>query len=185
VLVAGAPGSGKSTVAALVATRLHAALLDLDTATASMVSVVAELLGTDNLDDAELSLLTRDARYEAVTALAEDNLAVGLSVVMVAPFSAERRDPAAWDALSQRMGEAGATTLLVWVRISAEEVLRRVESRGARRDAAKLNSDWVAGLDLGPPAVPHLEVDGHLTPADIAEIVHDHVAGGVHGGHDA
>ncbi|MEO7350882.1 MAG: AAA family ATPase [Marmoricola sp.] len=171
VLVAGAPGSGKSTVGALIAGHLSAALLDLDTATASLTAVVGELLGTDDLDDPEVVRATRGARYEAITALAEDNVAVGLSAVLVAPFSTERRDPAAWNAIRHRMSEVGARTTLVWLRISPDEVLRRVESRAADRDGSKRRGDWLAGLDLGPPAVPHIEVDAHLPPAAIAELV--------------
>jgi predicted kinase len=171
VLVAGAPGSGKSTVGALVASHLSAALLDLDTATASLMAVVCELLGTEDLEDPEVVRLTRDARYEAITALAEDNVRAGVSVVLVAPYSAERKDPRAWDALERRLSEAGARTSLVWLRISADEVLRRVEARGAARDVAKRRGEWLAGLDLGPPAVSHLEVDAHLPPHVIAEIV--------------
>jgi predicted kinase len=171
VLVCGAPGSGKSTVGALVARGLPAALLDLDTATASLVAVIGELHGTDNLDDPSFARRTRAARYEALTSLAEDNLAAGISAVMVAPFTLERRDPQAWSALRRRMGRVGASTTMVWLRISADEVLRRVDQRGAGRDLAKLRGDWSAGLDLEPPAVPHLEVDALLSPAAMAETV--------------
>ena len=171
VLVCGAPGSGKSTVGALVAGRLRAALLDLDTATASLVAVIGELHGTDNLDDPSFARRTRAARYEALTSLAEDNLAAGISAVMVAPFTLERRDPQAWSALRRRMDRVGASTTLVWLRISADEVLRRVDQRGAGRDSSKLRGDWSTRLDLEPPAAPHLAVDALLSPAIIAETV--------------
>jgi predicted kinase len=171
VLVCGAPGSGKSTVGALVARRLRAALLDLDTATGSLVAVIGELQGTDNLDDLHFARLTRTARYETLTVLAEDNLAVGTSVVMVAPFTVERRDPRAWSAVLRRMDQVGASTSLVWLRLSADEVLRRVGQRGAGRDLGKLRGDWSASLDLEPPTVPHLEVDALLSPAVMAETV--------------
>jgi predicted kinase len=171
ILVCGAPGSGKSTVGALVARRLHAALLDLDTATASLTAVISAMHGTDDLDEAELVRLTRAARYEALSALAEDNLAVGVSVVLVAPFTTERRDPRAWEHLQRRMARSGGNACLVWLRIPADEVVRRVEQRGAARDRAKLRGDWPAGLDLDPPAVPHIEVDALGAPAVIAEAV--------------
>ena len=171
VLVCGAPGSGKSTVGAFVARSLRAALLDLDTATASLVTVIGELHGTDNLDDPLFAHRTRAARYEALTSLAEDNLAAGISAVMVAPFTLERRDPQAWSALRRRMEQVGAGATMVWLRISADEVLRRVEQRGAGRDVAKLRGDWSAGLDLEPPAVPHVEVDALLSPAAMADAV--------------
>ena len=171
VLVSGAPGSGKSTAGALIARRLGAALLDLDTATASLTAVIAELHGRHDLDDPELARVTRTARYEAIIALAEANLTIGVSAVMVAPFSLERRDPATWIALERRLGQVGARTRLVWLRISADEVARRVGLRGLDRDLSKRRGDWSAGLDLDPPLVPHIEVDALLEPAVIAERV--------------
>ena len=171
VLVCGAPGSGKSTVGAMIARRLPAALLDLDTATASLTAVIGKLQGTHDLDDPELVRLTREARYETLASLAEENLAVGVGTVLVAPFTAERRDPGAWEALRSRMERAGAATRMVWLRIPADEVLKRVEQRGATRDRAKLRRDWPAGLDLDPPSVPHLEVDALDRPEQIAEAV--------------
>lgn len=171
VFVSGAPGSGKSTVGAILARRLGAALLDLDTATASLTAIIGDLHGTANLDDAKLARLTRDARYEAIVALAEDNLAAGLSAVLVAPFTSERSDPQAWSAVRGRMAAVGARSVLVWLRIPADEVLRRVEQRGAGRDLAKLAGDWTDSLDLDPPRVPHLEVDALLHPETVAEDV--------------
>lgn len=171
VLVSGAPGSGKSTVGALIAGHLGAALLDLDTATASLTAVIGELCGSHDLDDPELARVTRTARYEAIISLAEDNLAAGVSAVMVAPFSTERRDPATWINLQRRMEQVGAKTRLVWLRISADEVRRRIGQRGLERDLAKRRGVWPAGLDLDPPVVPHIEVDALLSPAVIAEEV--------------
>ena len=171
VLVCGAPGSGKSTVGALVARRLRAALLDLDTATASLTAVISAMHGTDDLDDAALVRRTRAARYEALIALAKDHLAISTSVVLVAPFTTERRDPRAWQQLQRRLASSGGDASMVWLRISADEVLRRVEQRGAARDLAKLRRDWPAGLDLDPPAVPHIEVDALGAPAVIADAV--------------
>lgn len=171
ILVCGAPGSGKSTVGALIARRMPAALLDLDTATASLTGVIGTLQGTDDLDDPQLVRLTRAARYETLVSLAEDNLAVGVATVLVAPFTAERRDLRAWEALRTRMERVGARTCMVWLRICAEDVLLRVARRGAPRDVAKLGGDWPAGLDLDPPSVPHLAVDARCRPETIAETV--------------
>ena len=188
VLVSGAPGSGKSTAGALIARRLGAALLDLDTATSSLTAVVAELHGRRDLDDPELARLTRTARYEAIFALAEANLAIGVSAVLVAPFSLERRDPATWTTLERRLEQVGAMTRLVWLRISADEVGRRVGLRGLERDLSKRRGDWPAGLDLDPPLVPHIEVDALLEPAAIAERVlsaSGRVAARESHGHDA
>jgi predicted kinase len=171
MLVSGAPGSGKSTVGAVIARRLRAALLDLDTATESLTAVIGQLHGSHDLDDPDLARVTRAARYEAVFALAEANLAIGVSAVMVAPFSLERRDATAWAALQRRLEHVGARTSLVWLRVSADEVRRRVGARGLERDLAKRAGDWADGIDLDPPLVPHIEVDALLSPDQIAEKV--------------
>ena len=171
VVVCGAPGSGKSTVGALLAHALGAALLDLDTATAGLTAVISTLHGTSDLDDPELAALTRAARYEAITGVAVDNLAAGVSAVMVAPFTVERRDPAAWSLLQRRMQEAGGSAVMVWLCIPADDVRARVERRGAERDLAKLRPDWTAGLDLAPPAVPHIAVDALPGPGEVARTV--------------
>src|SRR3982751_5016128 len=86
IVVCGAPGSGKSTVGALAARRMRAALLDLDTATASLTAVISSLHGSHDLDDPTLVSLTRGARYETLARLAEDNLRAGMNAVMVAPY---------------------------------------------------------------------------------------------------
>lgn len=169
VLLSGPPGSGKTTVGTQLARRLGAALLDLDTATAGLTAVVAGLHGHGDLDAPALADLTRGPRYETLLELAADSLGVGTSVVLVAPFTAERRDPAAWERTRRRLEDAGAAATLVWLRISGEEVLRRVAQRAASRDQAKLARTWLAELDLDPPSVAHLEVDALDPPPAIAE----------------
>ena len=107
VLLSGWPGSGKSTVGRVLAQRLGAALLDQDTVTGPLVSVVADLVGVHDLDDDRLARPTRDARYETIAAVAEENLHVGMPVVLVAPFTRERRNLSAWEALDGRLRAAG------------------------------------------------------------------------------
>jgi hypothetical protein len=164
VLVTGAPGSGKSTVGALLA---------LDTATADLTAVVADQVGVSDLDDPRLAGLTRRPRYEAIIAVAAENLRLGLGVVLVAPFTTERRDGGAWAALDARLRAAGATPSLVWLDIDAHAVAQRLHRRGADRDAVKADRGpgAAAAADLAPPTVPHLRVDAARTPEEIADTV--------------
>jgi predicted kinase len=177
VLISGAPASGKSTLSHLVARELRAAVIGQDIATGPLVSVVQQLVGIDDLDDQRLAGLTRGPRYQVVLDLAVDNLAAGMPVVLVAPFTAERTDPAAWSATHDRLAAAGGAPLLVWLRLQPGEVLRRLRERGAARDAAKLVDEaaYLAQLKTAcePPVVPHLGLDATQPPATLARAVLD------------
>jgi predicted kinase len=173
ILVTGWPAVGKSTVARALARWLRAALIDQDTATAPLVAVVADLVGVHDLTDPKLAGQTRRARYETVIALAEDNLRAGIPVILVAPFAEERRDLEAWNALDRRLRAAGGTPLLVWLRLEAATVMRRLRKRNAARDTAKLTdpAEFIATLDTSEPVGPHLTVDGHSSTANVVETV--------------
>jgi predicted kinase len=177
VLLSGPPASGKSTLSHLVARELRAAVIGQDVATGPLVSVVQRLVGVDDLDDPRLAGLTREPRYRVVLDLAIDNLAAGMPVVLVAPFTAERTDPAAWAAARDRLMAAGGTPLLVWLRLEPTEVLRRVRERDAPRDAAKLTDEasYLARLATTcvPPDVPHLALDATRPPDVLARTVLD------------
>lgn len=168
VVVAGPAGVGKTTAAAALARHLRAALLDLDTATAPLVEVVAGLLGSSDLDDPALAGATRAARYEVLAALAGDSLRCGTPVVLVAPFTAERTRPGAWSALEERLRDAGGEPSLVWVHVPRAVLRRRLLARAADRDASKLADldAHLARVDLEPPVVPHVALDTSL-PLDL------------------
>jgi predicted kinase len=161
LVVTGPPASGKSTLAGVLARHLGAVLLDQDVVTGPLTAVVAGLLGTDDLDSTELANATRQARYETLLAIAADNLAQGRPVVLVAPFTDERRRPAAWQQLAARLAEAGGHAVLVWLRLSPEQLLARMRGRAADRDRGKLVDmpGYLARVDLRPPEVEHLAVD--------------------------
>jgi predicted kinase len=177
VLLSGAPASGKSTLSHLVARGLRAAVIGQDVATGPLVDVVQRLAGVDDLDDPRLTGLTREPRYRVVLDLAVDNLAVGLPVVLVAPFTAERCDSAAWSATHDRLAAAGGAPLLVWLRIEPSEVLRRLRERRAARDAPKLADEaaYLAKLTTAcePPVVPHLALDATRPANELARAVLD------------
>jgi predicted kinase len=162
VVVTGPPASGKSTVAAAVARHLGATLIDLDAVTEPLVDIIGSLINVDDLDDPRLAALTRDARYECITRIAEENLRAGNAVVLVAPFTQERQNLRAWESLSQRLHVAGGGTVtMVWLQLDAQSVLQRLRHRLAPRDQAKLEDEgrFLARLDLGPPVGPHVAID--------------------------
>src|SRR4051812_36121902 len=96
-VVAGAPAAGKSVLGAALARRIRAALLDQDVLTGPLTDVVAGLVGAPpgDLDDPRVRAATRPATYDALVGTAAGCLGAGVSTVLVAPFTAERADPAA------------------------------------------------------------------------------------------
>ncbi|GGM10983.1 hypothetical protein GCM10011594_33650 [Nakamurella endophytica] len=159
-MVAGPPGSGKSTLGRALAKAAGAVLLDQDVATNPLMQSIADLVGAgDDLDHPALRGPVRAARYQCLLDIAVDNRRIGRSVVMVAPFTSEIRDPAAFDALAAQLSPA--RVLLVWVTVPPEVALARRLRRNLPRDrAADLSAVPAATEQVPPPAVPHLAADG-------------------------
>jgi predicted kinase len=172
VLIGGAPGTGKSTLAAALAPRLGAALLDLDVATGPLTAVVSDVVGAADLSDPRIARLTRTPRYETLYGLAEDNLRAGMSVVLVAPFTTERTAEG-WTAVVRRLTHP----VLVWLHLPDEELVERLTRRDAARDTAKTAnpSAYLAAIDRDPPAAPHLALDATGPPAELVEAVLAHL----------
>ena len=177
ILVSGAPATGKSTVAAALARRVRGALIDQDVATGALVEVIGSLIGVGNLDDPRLAALTRTARYETILCLAEDNLRAGLAVVLVAPFTTERRHVDAWQDLERRLRGAGGDPTLVWLQLEPQQILARMRARAALRDVDKLRDEasMLARLDLEPPVGPYLRLDATAPIGDLVDLVVAHV----------
>jgi predicted kinase len=173
ILVTGAPATGKSTLATALAARVPGALIDQDVATGALVDVIGSLIDVHDLDDPRLAALTRGARYETIIGLAEDNLRCGLAVVLVAPFTTERRQLGAWQELERRLEAAGGVPTLVWLRLEPHQILVRMRARAALRDTDKLRDEagLLARLDLDPPVGPHLQLDAAAPADELADLV--------------
>lgn len=164
VAVTGAPGAGKTSTAQELARSLGAALLDLDTLTNPLLDLL--------VDDPKVPVdaRLRTARYACLLGAAQDCLRTGTPVVLVAPFTAERSDPAAWAGLAQQLAAAGGDPHLAWLRIGADQLGERLRARQAERDRAKLADleAYLSSVDLAPPVVPHLAVDAARAPVEQA-----------------
>jgi predicted kinase len=145
IAVSGPAGSGKTTLARALAAHLGYALADLDTVTGPLTEIALGLFGELGVDaeaglDSPAGRRLRAARYATLLDVARANLAVGLGVVLSAPFTSERHDAAAWDRATERLGlEPGSdAAALLYLSVPADELRRRLSLRAADRDHAKL-----------------------------------------------
>ena len=141
IVVSGPPGSGKTTLASSLAAALGYAIADLDTVTGPLTEIALELSADpgDGLDSPAGRRL-RAARYTTLLDLARANLALGIGVVLAAPFTTERRSSAAWEAATSRLGvdPGGGEVALLYLSVPAGVLHRRLSLRAAPRDRAKL-----------------------------------------------
>jgi predicted kinase len=100
-------------------------------------------------------------------ALAEDNLRAGISVILVAPFTAERSADG-WNAVVGRLEAHAVGLVLVWLHLPAPELVDRLKLRAAARDTDKMKNPeaFLAAIDRDPPAAPHLTLDATMPVAD-------------------
>jgi predicted kinase len=168
--VGGTPGSGKTTVGALVARAAGAALVDLDSVTTPLVEAVAAAAGEVADLDAPRYAALRDARYACLAAVVADCIAAGVDVVAVAPFTREAVD-GTWRDWGLASGALSVVTC--WLDLDADEAARRAAARGLPRDRAKGTAPGAGAV------VERATVDLHLaTGQDGADVVATRVLDG-------
>lgn len=167
LVVAGAAGSGKTTLGRELARRFGTALLDLDSLTNPLLDELDSVLDGPHWNSAgPHSERIRAGRYAVLLAAAHDLVEIGQRPVLVAPFTRELTAGAEWERLVVQL--APAATLVVHVDGSPELLARRRAARGAERDAHR-------SLDAPAekPLVPHLRVDAELsTPLQVDLVAH-------------
>lgn len=162
-IVAGAPGAGKTTVAALLADRLdpHPALLDKDTIYGPFVAAMLSAAGRERGEregewyDANIKV----HEYQGLTATAREIRAFGCPALLVAPFTGQIRDSQRWADWCVQLG--GGEVHLVWVSCDPEILRQRLLARGSDRDGAKLAAyaQFIERMRPDePPPVPHFPI---------------------------
>lgn len=143
VFFVGVAGTGKTTLARALATRISAAFLDRDTVGGRFVEKMLEMNGLDVNDrDSEFyKKHLRDLEYDTTKDICIENLAAGQNVFMISPFTAELKNKG-W--IEEVIAAAGLTKEQVDVKVIAvtlqdmELQRQRIVDRQTERDTWKL-----------------------------------------------
>ncbi|MDR2155539.1 MAG: ATP-binding protein [Burkholderiaceae bacterium] len=144
IFFCGHAGTGKTTLAKRLFAQLltvigPTCLLDKDTLYGQYSSAaMAALTGDANDRDSPLYLQhLRDPEYGGLLATARENLALGVSTVVVGPLSREVRAHRLANRAWLGVGD-DVTVRVVWVHLAEQEARRRIIARGNPNDAWKL-----------------------------------------------
>jgi predicted kinase len=171
ILVCGAPGAGKTTLARALLRRLAAVWLNSD-------MLIEPHFPHDR--ESKAFLRARPKFFAALYELAEKNLAIGNSVLLDAPHVREMRE-LAWRRHIRALCRTTGARLVVLKCISSPDALReRMRSRNERRDRTKLR-DWPRFLSELPPdfavPFPHAVIDMELPIERGVEAALKHIRG--------
>ncbi|MFG2631149.1 AAA family ATPase [Streptomyces sp. NPDC048473] len=143
--VIGPAGSGKTSVARLLAEQSGAAYIDKDTACNRFTEALLELAGTDRTErdlNPYYQSVVMDLEYLTILDLARDNLATGRPVVLDAPFGRYFSRPDYLDEVAERHSwPRHIEHVVVQVQVDSDTARERIRARGYARDLSKL-TDW-------------------------------------------
>lgn len=143
VFFLGPAGAGKTTLAKTIASRRHAAVLDMDVLLRPAAEAIMLQQGLDpaDRDSAEYKRLCRDLGYRITMDAALDQLGLLTDVFVIGPFTKEAAEP---DWIVRELSRAGLTlqeadVKAVVVTLGSERLYReRIEGRGSALDVWKL-----------------------------------------------
>lgn len=182
VFICGPAGTGKTTVGKvlvmhMLAKGMHACLLDKDTLTDGLSRAYMQELTGDGADrdSATYKTQVRDLEYFSVLETARENLELGVSCVMPAPWTKELKDGSVSSVAAMCLPR-NTKIHLVWLELSDQERRKRIEQRGHNRDAYKLTHWAQVGAAADAPEIEGmLKLDAGLSVPALANAIVEHM----------
>ncbi|ETA04000.1 putative kinase [Frankia sp. CcI6] len=175
VMVAGFPGSGKTEFARFIAEITGWPLLDKDTLSRPLTESLLLATGDDPNDrhsDTYVGRI-RPLEYRSMFDTAFDNLRLGITTIVTAPFVRELGDARWVERMAKRAGNCGAAVAVVWLRCDIDSMRDYMESRDAARDSWKLSywDDYLKTInpDARPVCTHYLVDNSRHAQTNLAE----------------
>lgn len=161
-IVTGMPAVGKTSFARELAKTTNACLIDIDTATESVVQAAMNRIVGDphDRDSSVFKKTFREPIYHTLFSLADANLP-HTDTIVTGPFTKELSDSSWHEQIENRL-TTPCRIRCIFLRCSPEQIKKRLKLRSNPRDRAKLEN-WSEYLKYykteAPPAYPHFYVD--------------------------
>jgi len=150
-VITGLPGSGKTVLADKLAEELRLPYIDYDTVCQPFLRGIAEK-NPDGRSYADFCAFWRGESYGTILGLALHNLGLGISVILSAPLTREKRDKGFFRSLKERSG-VDFFSLTIDLQPDEAVVKENMEKRASDRDIEKLRGwdSYYAGQDRSRP----------------------------------
>jgi predicted kinase len=146
VIVGGAPGTGKSTLARALGQALHLPVMHRDLV---KTGIHVTHRSTDPAEQRRFSEPAFELAFDVTGAL----LAGGCSVVLEAAFHRENSGPPLLDLAAR------ATTVVVWTRCGRDVALERYRARSARGERHPAHNDEAMLVEMAAPSFDETRYD--------------------------
>ena len=177
-IVIGPAGSGKSSVSEALAAEFETVFLDKDVVCGRLTESLLAIAGTDPAgrdDNPVYQETVMDLEYQTLLAIAGDNLRLGRSVVLDAPFGRYLPEADFLESNARAHGWPEAEWIVVRVAVDGEAIRERVAARGLTRDRWKLEN-WdefwarASSVDCRWRGARFLDVDNRQHGFDRAQV---------------
>lgn len=167
IIIGGLPGTGKSRLGKSLAESLAVPIIDKDTTTRPLVELALEQFsdaeGRHDRHSERYQNTVRREEYRCLLNVAEENLALGISMIVTAPFAWEIMAGDWVQSLNKtvRFLPYDIRILITWLTSPADVTLERLLQRNVPRDHWKLRN-WGRYLEIADHNVVPAWADHHL-----------------------